>query len=295
MTKRLTVFDVDIVNICTPSGAHAEIAVEAARAGKHVIVEKPIEISLERSDTIITACRENKVKLMVIFPSRFDEAARLMKQAVDEGKFGKITLADCYTKWYRGQSYYDEGGWKGTMAFDGGGALMNQSIHTIDLLQWFLGPVECVQAFSGALAHERIEVEDTAVAVVKFKNGALGVIEGTTAMYPGFLKKIEIGGSKGSAIMEEEDILFWQFEDETEEDKRIREKFSNRKSGGGGAADPSAINHDKFTRQFENFLEAVEKNTDPLVTGEEGRKSVEIILAIYQSSKEGRPVYLGKN
>jgi predicted dehydrogenase len=201
-------------------------------------------------------------------------------------------LGDAYIKWYRSQEYYDSGGWRGTWDLDGGGALMNQSIHAIDLLQYFMGPVKSVQAFTDTLAHERIEVEDAAVAALRFENGALGVIEGTTAAYPGMLKKTEISGTKGTVVLAEEDIVTWEFDPELPEDAEIREKFAQRTDTGGGASDPRAINHANHRRQMENLINGLESDASHLVDGREGRKAVEIILAIYQSSREGRPVEL---
>lgn len=284
--------DLDIVCICTPSGAHLEPAVAAAEAGKHVIVEKPLEITLERCDQIIQACDEAGVRLCAIFNSRFTEGCQLVKQTIDSGRFGVLTLGDAYIKWYRTQEYYDSGGWRGTWDLDGGGALMNQSIHAIDLLQYFMGPFKTVQAFTDTLAHERIEVEDVAVAVLRFENGALGVIEGTTAVYPGFLKRTEISGSKGTVVLEEEDITTWEFDPELPEDAEIRQRFAETRSGGGGAADPRAISHDNHRRQMENLIHSIETGAPHLVDGREGRKAVEIILAIYKSSHEGRIVHL---
>ena len=204
--------DLNVVYISTPSGTHADYAIPAAKAGKHVIVEKPIEITLARARELAQVCDEAGVKLGVISQSRFTEGSRLLKDAADTGRFGRLTIADAYVKWYRNQAYYDKGGWKGTRALDGGGALINQSIHAIDLLQWFVGPVREVTAFCDTLAHERVDVEDTAAAAVRFSNGALGVIIGATSVYPGFRKRIEISGTKGSAILEEEDITFWRFD-----------------------------------------------------------------------------------
>lgn len=284
--------DIDIVNVCTPSGAHLEPAVDAAEAGKHVIVEKPLEIKLERCDQIIEACEDAGVKLCTIFPSRFSECNQLLKEAIDEGRFGTLSLGDAYIKWYRTQEYYDSGGWRGTWKLDGGGALMNQSIHAVDLLQWFMGPVKSIQAFCDTLAHKRIEVEDVAVAALRFENGAMGVIEGSTAAYPGLLKKIEVSGDKGTVIVEEEDILRWEFEEELSEDEEIREKFASKKSGGGGAADPSAISHENHRRQIVDMINAIEEDGKPLVDGHEGRKAVEIILGIYKSNEEGKIVNL---
>ncbi len=284
--------DMDIVTICTPSGLHMDAAVAAAKAGKHVIVEKPLEITLERCDAIIAAAAGAGVKLATIFPSRWSECNQLLKQAIGSGWFGRLTLGDAYVKWWRTQEYYDVGGWRGTWKMDGGGALMNQSIHNVDLLQWFMGDVASVSAVTGLLAHQRIEVEDTAVAAVQFKNGALGTIEGATSAFPGLLKKTEIHGDRGTVIVEQDDILFWKFAAPTPVDERVAALMSQRKSGTGGAADPKAISHIGHRKQFEDFIRAIETGGTPLVDGGEGRKSVEIILAIYQSAKTGRRVNL---
>ena len=282
----------DIVNICTPSGAHLEPALAAATAGKHVVVEKPLEITLARCDRLIAACRKHAVKLCTIFPSRFSPANRALKEAIDEGRFGTLTLGDSYVKWWRTQQYYDSGGWRGTWKLDGGGDYMNQAIHNVDLLQWFMGPVAEVTAFTGTLAHERIEVEDTGVAAVRFKNGAMGVIEATTSAFPGLLKKTEIHGTQGSAIVEQDDILLWQFEPASRKDAAIRRKFARKIGGGGGASDPKAISYRGHYEQLKDFVRAIQTGTAPLVDGEEGRKSVEIILAIYKAAESSRAVAL---
>ena len=284
--------DIDIVCVCTPSGAHMEPAVAAAEAGKHVIIEKPLEITLERCDDIIESCEKANVRLCAIFNSRFSDASQLVKDTVSSGRLGQLTLGDAYVKWYRSQDYYDSGDWRGTMELDGGGALMNQSIHAIDFLQYVMGPVESIQAFTDTLAHKRIDVEDVAVAALRFKNGALGVVEGTTAVYPGSLKKFEFSGTKGTIVLEEEDIITWEFEEEEPEDAEIKQQFTEKKSGGGGASDPRAINHDNHRRQMINLIQSIENNIPHLVDGREGRKAVEIILAIYQSSKAGKTVHL---
>ena len=284
--------DIDIVCVCTPSGAHMEPAVAAAEAGKHVIIEKPLEITLERCDAIIESCKKANVRLCAIFNSRFSDASQLVKDTVSSGRLGQLTLGDAYVKWYRSQDYYDSGDWRGTMELDGGGALMNQSIHAIDFLQYVMGPVESIQAFTDTLAHKRIDVEDVAVAALRFKNGALGVVEGTTAVYPGSLKKFEFSGTKGTIVLEEEDIITWEFEEEEPEDAEIKKQFTEKKSGGGGASDPRAINNDNHRRQMINLIQSIENNIPHLVDGREGRKAVEIILAIYQSSKAGKTVHL---
>ena len=284
--------DVDIITICSPSGAHMEYALDAAAAGKHVVVEKPLEVTLERCDRIIAGCAKAGVQLVTIFPSRFQSVNQLVKKTVDGGRLGRITLGDAYIKWWRTQAYYDSGGWRGTWELDGGGSLMNQSIHAIDLLQWLMGEVDTVVGLTGTLVHERIEVEDTAVAALRFKSGALGVIEGTTSVYPGFFKRLEISGDKGTIATEEEDIARWEFADERPEDARIREDFSSKTSTGGGASDPKAISHEGHLHQFADLMSALNEGRPPLIDGREGRKAVEIILAIYKSNKEGKAVRL---
>jgi UDP-N-acetyl-2-amino-2-deoxyglucuronate dehydrogenase len=284
--------DVDIVTICTPSGAHMEPAVLAAKAGKHVVVEKPLEITLKRCDKIIDACKKNKVKLCTIFPSRFSAANLAMKQAIEDGRFGKLTLGDSFVKWWRTQEYYDSGGWRGTFAMDGGGAFMNQGIHNVDLLYWFMGDIAEVAAFTGTLAHKRIEVEDVGAATLKFKNGAVGVLECTTAAYPGLLKKTEIHGTEGSAIVEQDTILLWDFAKKSPKDRAVRSKLMGGNSGSGGAADPTAIDHSGHREQLKDFIKAIEKGGKPAVAGEDGRKSVELILAIYKSAWTGKVVKL---
>ena len=283
---------VDIVTICTPSGAHMEPAVQAAKAGKHVIVEKPLEVTMKRCDKIINACEKAGVTLATIFPSRFHESSQLLKKAVDKGRFGRLTVGDSYVKWFRTQEYYDSGAWRGTWKLDGGGALMNQAIHSVDLLVWLMGPVTEVSAYTATLAHKRIEVEDVAMATIRFANGALGVVEATTAAYPGALKRIELHGSEGSAVIEEEDITMWEFVKRTSADKALLERMHGKTKTGGGAADPTAIGHYGHTQLFKDVLSAIRRGKKPLIDGPEGRRSVEVILAIYKSAQSGRPVKL---
>jgi UDP-N-acetyl-2-amino-2-deoxyglucuronate dehydrogenase len=282
--------EVDIVIVSTPSGAHMDPAVAAANAGKHVVVEKPLEVTLERCDRIIQACDSNKVKLCTIFPSRFADANRTLKAAVDAGRFGRLTLGETTCKWWRTQQYYDQGGWRGTMALDGGGALMNQAIHNVDLLLWMMGPATHVSGFTALLAHERIEVEDTAVACLRFASGALGVILATTSVHPGFPKTIAIHGDKGSAIIEQEDVLQWTFTPELADDKAVRERFAQKVGASGGSSDPSAISHMGHAHQLRDFVESIQAGRPPLVDGREGRRAVEVILAVYESQKTGRAV-----
>lgn len=283
---------VDVISICTPSGAHMEPALAAAKAKKHVIIEKPLEITLKRCDAIITACRKNRVKLFTIFPSRYHESSRLLKKAIDQKKFGKLTIGDAYVKWYRTQEYYDSGAWRGTWDLDGGGALMNQAIHNVDLLSWLMGPVVEITAQADMLAHQRIEVEDVVVATLRFANGALGVIEATTAAFPGALKKIEIHGTQGSAAIEEEDIITWEFANMTKADTALVNKMAGTTQTGGGAADPAAIGHQAHAALFRDAIRAIQGKASNSIDGKEGRRSVEIILAIYQAASSGKAVRL---
>jgi UDP-N-acetyl-2-amino-2-deoxyglucuronate dehydrogenase len=285
---------VDIVTICTPSGAHLKPAVEAAAVGKHIIVEKPLEITLDRIDHIIERCREEGVLCSGVFQSRFSPAAGAVRKAVEQARFGMLTLGSASVKWYRSRQYYDEGGWHGTWDLDGGGALMNQSIHAVDLLQWYMGPVETVSAMTGTLGHKNIEVEDTAVVTLRFQNGALGTVEGSTACYPGFLKRVELSGTAGSAVLEEDTITVWQFDPPRPEDETVLQNLGPGAgaAAGGGASDPAAIDYAGHRIQFENFARAVRSGGPPLVDGTEARKAVEIILAVYKSASENRPVSL---
>jgi predicted dehydrogenase len=204
-------------------------------------------------------------------------------------------LGETTCKWWRPQSYYDEGGWKGTKALDGCGALMNQAIHNVDLLSWMMGPVSHITGFTATLAHERIEVEDTAVASMRFSNGALGVIQATTSVHPGFPKTIAIHGDRGSVVIEQDDVLHWEFKPETSEDKAVRERFAQKTGVSGGSSNPAAISHLGHARQLADFVNALETGAKPLVDGREGRKAVEIILAIYRSAATGRTVELENN
>lgn len=284
--------DIHVVIVTTPSGAHMEPAVAAASAGKHVVVEKPLEITLERCDRIIDACQRHGVQLCTIFPSRFADANQALKSAVKDGRFGRLTLGETTCKWWRPQSYYDEGGWKGTRALDGGGALMNQAIHNVDLLAWVMGPVTHVTGFTATLAHERIEVEDTAVGCLRFANGALGVIQATTSVFPGLPKTIAVHGDRGTVVIEQEDVLRWEFAAETPGDAELRARFAQKVGASGGASNPASISHVYHARQLADFVESITKGRPPMVDGREGRKAVEIILALYRSAETGRVVEL---
>jgi predicted dehydrogenase len=283
--------NVDVVNICTPSGNHLEPTVAAAKAGKHVVVEKPLEVTLARCDRTIAACRSAGVSLCTIFPTRFADATVALKSAIDAGRFGNIALADTSVKWWRPQSYYDSGGWRGTWKLDGGGALMNQAIHQVDLIQYLLGPVTEVAAFCSLATHARIEVEDTAVAILRFANGAVGTITAATSAFPGLLKTVAVHGDGGSAVIEQDHALLWKFATETPDDDAVRARLAKSETT-GGAADPKAIAFENHRRQLADFVAAIRDGRPPLVDGSEGRKAVEIILAIYRSQATGQIVRL---
>ena len=280
--------DIGIVTIATPSGAHMEPTIEAARNGKHVICEKPLDISLLRIDRMISAHAEAGTKLGGIFNFRFNDSLKYIKEAIDNGRFGTITFAAVYVPWWRNEDYY-KGSWHGTEKLDGGGALMNQSIHMIDILQYLMGPVDSLQAYTATLGH-KIEVEDTGATVLKFENKALGMIYGSTASFPGQFRRLEITGTKGTVIQEENSFRVWQFIDQTDRDNEIFNKY-NKIEGGGGVSDPGAIPFEPHASNIAAFIESIESNRPFEIDGNEARKAVEIILAIYTSSKEGKPFY----
>lgn len=277
--------DMQIVNICTPSGLHAEQGIKAAGTGRHVLVEKPIEISLARADELIRACAEAKVRLGVIFQSRFLPAVQRIKRALDEGRFGRLLMGDAYVKWYRAPEYYADS-WHGTLALDGGGALINQAIHTLDLLRWMMGPAETVFAMKSALRYPHIETEDTLVGTIRFQNGALGVIEAATSVAPGFRRRLEISGENGTVILDGDDISHWSLPDDSPASEEAGEQITD------GSADPKAISTEGHRIQIEEMIRAVQEHREPFVSGHEGRKSLEIVAALYQSANSRQPVTL---
>lgn len=280
--------DIDIITIATPSGTHMEIAVKAAEAGKHCIVEKPLDITLERIDRMIAAHERAGTLLAGIFNSRYSEVPQLIKRAVETGRFDKITFASALGPWWRDDAYYDSSNWKGTWALDGGGALMNQGIHSIDMLQWLVGsPVERLSGNIATLAHNQIEVEDTGSASLAFANGALGTIACTTSMWPGHFRTITLAGTQGTAVLADNNLLFWQFQQETAEDDEIRAQYLALPGAGIGASNPSAgVTPDGHLVIFQDFLDCLQHGRAPVVDGHEARKAVEVILAIYQSSRQ---------
>jgi len=279
--------EVDAVCICTPSGLHAEPVIAAANAGKHVLCEKPLDVTLEKIDAMIAAVRRSGVKLGAVFQSRIQPDCMRVKQVIEQGLLGRILQADLRTKWHRTQEYYDSGAWRGTFALDGGGCLMNQGIHGIDLYQWLVGPITALYGKVATMNH-KIEVEDSAYAICELAGGGRGVIMGSTCAYPGFPTRIEIHGDKGSICIEDAKIVSW--------DVIGQEKPADLKIGGGagvgGAGDPKAISSYGHETLVADLARAILEKRDPMISGAEARRAVAIILAIYQSSREGRPVVI---
>jgi predicted dehydrogenase len=291
LTDALAGVDVDIVAVCTPTGRHGEVAKEALAAGKHVIVEKPAEITVERTDEIIQAQQKAGTLVTVISQHRFDPATKLTLTAIERGELGRLTSGIASIDWWRGQSYYDSGDWRGTWELDGGGALMNQGVHTVDLLVAAMGrPVE-VFAYTGTLAHERIEVEDVAVGVVRFESGALGMLHATTAAYPGLSARLQVHGDQGSAVIDNDQLVF--FETTTpgsSPEERLMGTTSARPVPTAGS-DPGQLS-DAHRLQYLNFLGALDGTERLRVDLETNRQSIAVINGVYESARTGRPVRL---
>jgi UDP-N-acetyl-2-amino-2-deoxyglucuronate dehydrogenase len=275
--------EVEVVSICTASGARVELARKAAEAGKHVVCEKPLEVTLERADTIIQACEEAGVQLGVIFEYRFFPATLAVKKAVEAQRLGHMVLAATHVPWYRTDAYYASGAWRATWALDGGGALMNQSIHWIDLLLWMGGDVSKVHGFITRRAHPQIEVEDVGVAILQFQGGALGTIQGTTGAYPGSSARVELYGDRGTIVLQERQIVTWKLADGTPEEE-ARMLRIGRDVTATGASDPLGIGAEGHRLQFTEVTAAILAGHPPSIDGYEGRKALALILAIYRSN-----------
>lgn len=279
--------DIDIVSICTPSGMHADMGIACAQAGKNILTEKPMDIRLDKIDALIAATKEYNVKLAGVFQRRTYPVNIKIREMVQSGQLGKMVLGDCYQKYYRDQAYYDSGDWRATWELDGGGSLMNQGVHGIDLIQWIMGGrPKSVYAKANHLVRN-IPVEDTAVVVVEWANGAYGVLEGTTSVYPGYNCSLSLHGEHGTIMTEETNILAWNIEGKGDEIPTFEENTS-----AGGAKDPKAITSIGHTFLVQDIINAVKENRDPYVPGSEARNAVEIILAVYESARTGQPVDL---
>lgn len=280
---------VDVVTVCTPSGLREPIVLAAAAAGKQVVCEKPLEVTLARCDRMIAACAAAGVSLSGIFMNRYHSTYRKIKDAIAAGRFGRLVWGDVYVKWYRDQAYYDKAKWRATWALDGGGALMNQSVHFVDLLQWLVGPVRSVRGCARRLSHPTIEAEDAAGAVLEFANGALGIIQGTTAAWPGLHDRVELHGERGTVLVEAGVIRRWQFAEVLPGDA---EAASTENLTLGTAADPMALPCELHRRQLADVIDHLRRGLAPPINGHEARKAVEIIAAIYQASATDRTVTL---
>jgi UDP-N-acetyl-2-amino-2-deoxyglucuronate dehydrogenase len=291
LAEALRAVDVDVVVVCTPTGLHGVVAIEALDAGKHVIIEKPAETTVARTDEIIAAQQRAGTLVTVISQHRFDHSTEVAVEAIARGELGRLTTGIASVDWWRGQSYYDSGDWRGTWELDGGGALMNQGVHTVDLLVATMGrPVE-VFAYTGTLAHERIEVEDAAVGVVRFESGALGVLHATTAAYPGLSARLQVHGDKGSAVIDNDQLVFFETtEPGADPQERMMGTNSAREVATAGS-DPGQLS-DAHRLQYLNFLGALD-GTEPLrVDLETNRQSIGVITGVYESARTGRPVSL---
>lgn len=277
--------DIDIVNICTPSGMHAEMAIAALRAGKHVIVEKPMAMNVADADRIIAAAQETNRKLCIVLQNRYNPPMQDFYRAVHDGKIGRVLLGSVTVRWYRPQEYYNDG-WHGTKSMDGG-ALLNQSIHHIDALQWLVGvPVKSVFAYTATLAHQ-MEAEDAGVVAVRFENGALATIEGSTVTYPQNLEaSVALFGEKGSLKVGGTALnrkIFWKIAGEIEHEKELLTREE---------VDPPSIYGASHRHVIEDMITAVEQDREPQTNGVEGRKSLVLVSAMYESSLLAREVVL---
>ena len=288
LEQMLSGVELDAVCVCTPSGIHAEGAVAALEAGKDVVIEKPVDVTLKAADRLIEVQRATGRTVAVISQHRFDAASQAVHEALTNGEFGRLTSGSAEVRWWRSQSYYDSGGWRGTWELDGGGVLINQAIHSIDLLQRLMGPVLEVTAYTGLLAHERIEVEDTAVAILKFANGTLGTIVATTAAYPGLTARIAVHGDRGSAVIDDDELTYFYAAGEGQEGgaygagggenqaEQVMERYGEVGTGSGAGADPGSLSM-AHRDQIQDFVEAVKEGREPLVNLEEARKPLAII------------------
>lgn len=272
----------NVVAIGSPSGRHAEQGIAAARAGLHVLVEKPIDVSLDRADALIEECARNNVKLGVFFQDRAAPDLRRLKELLDDGVLGRMLLVSARVKWYRPPEYYTASRWRGTRALDGGGALINQGVHTVDTLLWLCGDVDGVAAHAGTLLHQ-IEVEDALTATLRFTSGALGTLEATTAAYPGFPRRIELSGTEGTIVVEGDRVAEVHLRHGATREQLFSAEASNHNASSSSAVISDVGGH---RRLVENFIRAIRDDARPLCDGREGRRSLALVEAIYRAARE---------
>ncbi|MDD6262107.1 MAG: Gfo/Idh/MocA family oxidoreductase [Clostridiales bacterium] len=282
--------EVDIVSVCVPSGMHAKLAIQALRAGKHVLVEKPMDIAVDRILEIEKVRQETGLKVGGVFQNRRNAIMAPMKQAIDEGRLGKIITGAFRVYWYRSEDYFRANGhWRGTWEYDGGGSLMNQGVHTVDLMQWLLGDVASVRADAAILDHKEIETEDFVFATVKFKSGAIVLLSSTTCAYPGISTDIQVIGTNGTIFVDGDRPVVWKIKGDRmkEEEKEIIDAFAG--NGSAAWADPTLIRGHSYMVQ--DMVDAVRFDRDPMVGPMEATKAVRIVNAVYESAKTGKEIF----
>ncbi len=282
--KMLARPDIDAVAIGTPSGLHADMGLLAIKAGKHVIVEKPIDVSLKKADALVKAARAAGLVLMPICQNRYGKGILQLRAWLDEGKLGRIVYGEATVKWYRSQEYYDSGDWRGTWALDGGGALANQGVHYADQLRWMMGPIKNLSARAATLGHARIQVEDAVTASILFESGAIGTLSATTCAYPGFASTLEIYGTEGSVRTVNNDLVDATFTNGEKYDA------ASAPAPAAGAGDPTSLGVYHHLCQFRDFIGAVREGRDPWITGEMGREALEVVVGVYKAARTGKSV-----
>ena len=275
--------DVQIVDVCTFPNVRLEPVEFCAKAGKHVQVQKPIATDPAVSQKMIDAARAGGILMNVVSQHRFDDSTIFLKHAIAAGRLGKLLQADAYVKWFRSADYYSRP-IKGSWAVEGGGALINQAIHQVDILLHLIGPVSSVYGTWQLGALHKIESEDVITAMLRYANGATGVIQASTAFWPGYSERVEIHGTKGTAVVTGDRLTTWDVQDDAGEPAPLSSSVAS------GASDPMAISLEPFERQFRDFGEAIRDKRSPLVSGEEGHRALQLVAAMYESCKEGRPV-----
>lgn len=285
LKKFLSHPELDLVCICNKSGLHGDAAISAAQAGKHVLCEKPLEVTTEKVDRIIAACQESHIVLGCVLQNRCSEAYRAVENTVKKGALGKLLLGNAHINWYRSKEYYAKNPWRGTKEFDGGAAFMNQGIHTIDLLLHLMGDVKSVFGNMKTLVHT-IECEDVGTGILNFKNGSIGTITASTALFPGYPERLEIYGDKGSILMEGGNIKEWNVPGVPAPEN------ASQKENASGAADPTNIGHLPHKIVLEDMIGAIKESRPPMVDGSEARKAVEVITALYRSSEVEKLIFL---
>lgn len=276
--------NIDIVVLCTPNGTHLDYGLKAADAGKHVIVEKPIEITVDRGKKLIEYCKEKQVQLAVIYQNRFMEPVRKLKAILDTDIIGQLVMVRASVKWFRDQAYYQNAPWRGSLKLDGGGALINQSIHTVDLMLWLAGPVHSVQSYKATLTHDGIEGEDNFVAAMQFKNGALGVFEASTSIVPSQNRIIELHGTKGTVTLNGDNLEISA--DGYNPDHDASETQSNAVASGGSSGPMDGFSNSNHAEQYKQIFAQLDLGQQPPVSGEESMNALAFIQAAYQSAEQ---------